>query len=287
MGGGNKEIMDIIANVNESKFKSEKQFIAYIDILGYEHLVKKYGTAKIAAIIDAEIKKSKYFAEGLTGDDFSKIILAQTNTTEADMSIRQKVFSDNFFFCTKGGWFNLVYLIPYLQNSLINYGIFIRGAMCYGEIYWDEDEKFICGDGLIYVHKLESVAAIYPRILIDGSFHDHIRASVSMLNEIYSDALTRSTGHLFGVDYDYHSFIDYLSYGHHLLVSRHNGKERNDKIESARKLFLDFLSHHRNILCENLRKNKSNINIHSKYLWCKRYHNNFCEQHHYTDYLIA
>lgn len=277
--------MDIITKVDESKFAPEKQFIAYIDILGYEHLMKKYGISKMAAIIDTAISKNRVTAEAFTRDSLSRENMTQIGATKTDMKIEQKVFSDNFFFCTKNNWFDLLSLIPLLQVSLMDYGIFIRGALCYGDIYYGD--SFICGVGLINAYKLESIVAIYPRILIDNSFYDQagIYLKKSEMGNAFS--LIEIMELFVNKDYDYNSFIDYLKHLYCFTVKLNRDMNYNSKSELQRESFSNFISFHRRVVSKNLHDYEGNMKIHSKYLWCKRYHNNFCEEHGYMDYIIT
>lgn len=224
-------------------FTPTKHFIAYVDILGYGHLIKERGITTMAKIIDEAIREARAFPEV--------------------KGVKQKVFSDNFLFCgtTEQEGIEIYKVVSYLQHTLILEGIFVRGAMCYGNISWSDD--FVCGDGLIDVYKLESIAAIYPRILVHDNFISHLEPMHKMYGKL---------------DDDYFHFVDYLKLCLSLIAY--------DDSEKTVEIILDYLALHRDLVVKNLLVYRGNTKIQEKYQWCKRYHNNFCKEHGFSDYLI-
>jgi len=236
--------------INEKKdFVGENRFIAYLDILGYESHIAKIGVSGLANVLNESIKQSK---EMITY--FQKANEERSDNYDFDI----KVFSDNFFFCTKKDWFGLALLSSLVQGGLMLSGILVRGSICYGEIYFSED--FVCGKGLIDAYKLESEIAIYPRIIIDSSYFDSVeKISTSNLDRLQK--LSRKSG-------DGYEFLDYMR--------RCLGDDR---------LVSDFLNVQKKHVEDNLKETENN-RVKQKYQWLKNYHNSFCKEHGYDEHLI-
>lgn len=233
--------------------KTKDCYIAYFDILGYAETIRKdnTNTALLGRISDC-IRTAK-----------TLIGIPTFPNNKSDMEM--KVFSDNFFFCTESEHIWLVTYISHLQMELITQGIFIRGAICYGNIFINED--FVYGKGLIDVYGLENKIAIFPRIIIDDSFIVALQKLKAPQTSVASDieSLYAST------DFDNNKYVDYL---------KHSYVNLGDCIA-----FKDFLLKHKKIICCNL-KEEADKSVLQKYNWCRTYHNNFCKKHDFNDYLI-
>ena len=252
-------------------------YISYFDILGYEHLLKKFGGALgLAKIMDkhingalTSIKTYSLFVEGFD---------------EKNLEIR--VFSDNFLIrskANKNGRLMLLSLVFALQTTMLSDHIFIRGSICKGELlFWD---KFVCGQGLIDAYKIESKLAIFPRIIVDKDFFHRDAESVICLENFISE------------DFDGLLFLDYLKYGMFLHeINRRDKDKISTIVENLNKHGIKampadnpgakLLEVHRERIWKNIAQNVNRPEVLHKYMWCLKYHNNFCEQYGY-DYLIT
>jgi len=237
-------------------FTASNYYIAYFDILGYEHMMKT----------DKDITNlSKKIYDAIEDIVLSKEVIADVYAERYDETndpnivhgeIRHKVFSDNFLICSKTNWSGLMYVAYNLQRFLIQEGLFIRGAICYGSLYFSED--FICGTGIISAYKLENEISIFPRVIIAESF----------LHAIEEDSLPEYSfiDEIIDFDFDNHAFINYLI----------------DYID-----YEAFLPTHKQVIERRLSEHKNNPRILQKYQWCKTYHNNFCNTNGFTEHLIS
>jgi len=222
----------------ENDFIPKKQFIAYLDILGYEQLIKEDGGAiKIAKKIDANIKG---------------IILSQSIFGEKEMKFNIKVFSDNFIICSETRGDIVFILANILQINLATDGIFINGSICYGTLLFNDN--FICGQGIIDAYKIQSEIAIFPRIIVDDSF-------ILKARNTWQGKIKR--------DFDGYAFVDYLR-----------------TIMGLEMEVIEFLSIHSYQIDMNIMFHALNPRVLQKYQWCKNYHNEFCKQYGYENYII-
>lgn len=149
-----------------SENKEKTYIIAFLDMLGIKKEVKSENSniiQKMNAVYEVIQKTIKNFNDKTKNKAYSKI--------------KTKIFSDNIAFVleTKDSYpdrmLNLQILVAVLiqiqKVILINFEILIRGAICFGELYFDE--TFLCGKALVNAYNLESNIAIYPRILLDKS----------------------------------------------------------------------------------------------------------------------
>jgi len=258
--------------MKSNEFPLEKYFIAYFDILGYEAKIAATaggnGTSEIAALINTAIQFAEKGAETLGTLAF------QSNGMPTD-GIKLKVFSDNFFLCTKDNEFELLQLVANIQLFLINADIFIRGALCYGDLFFDS--KFVFGPGLIHAYKLESEIAIFPRIVVDDSYIEN--CSLHAYPESASDEIRQALDGLglLKMDSDGYRFSNYLDTMYMIF---------GEGPPQTKSLFITSLKAHKKYIEANLSINTNRLRILQKYQWCKNYHNEFCKQHELLEYII-
>ena len=148
--------MDILGfknDINQKWNKEKKQLIKKITSLKKHILVKQVNPLSLP-------KK------------FQKDVFQKTT--------RLFTFSDSFIICIQDNpnSFNLGVLgiISYLGNiwrELIKYGYTIRGAIDFGDIYWDITNVF--GPALITAYELESKCAKTSRVIISSSFNNKLK----------------------------------------------------------------------------------------------------------------
>lgn len=241
-----------------SDFTPKPYYIAYFDVLGYEtHAKTDAETAKFAEKISEIIELQKTIS--YTSNEIQEIFKNEKSPIEL------KIFSDNFLLYTEKSAYELATMTQALQRSMsTGHGIFIRGALYYGNLF--VNSEFLVGNGLEKAYKLESQIAIYPRVLIDETFFN-------ATTEVRREAIKR----LQKKDFDGFFFLDYLQspIKNKVFVESMIEEERNFVIAHCRQIK------------ENLDTYKSNKRVLQKYLWCKNYHNQFCEENGYKEFLIT
>ena len=258
-------------------------FIAYLDILGYKSIFEgttiysKFGT-NAATGEEVLFAQDKALTPYLFSNDIEHYIATSKNLLNMfNVDIKQKVFSDNFLFCTTNDWTELLVFVTILQALFVEQGIFIRGSLCHGDLHYSED--FISGSGLIKAVELESNAKS-PRIIIDNSFYEAASKIVSSENGT-SDTMdslfawSEKVGYCIK-DSDGKAIVDYL--GNLRVNVSGDATDGYLNLESVLSRHKFWISHYANAT--------QIMGVFDKYKWCMDYHNNFCTQYGYTDFLI-
>jgi len=238
---------------NGNKFEPAPHYIAYLDILGYKEKIGKDGenAAHLAEIIDSHIKRAK------------RISLNEETKEDSQGSIKLKAFSDNILLCTETNWAVLYSLVAVLQGRMIEDGIFIRGSLTYGSLYFDTE--FLCGQGIILAHEIESEISIYPRVVVHKTYMDAVDKYLKTLNApLHTKDAFEYHGAISQVfcDFDGYMVLDYL------LSSNQLAPYQDKKNEITKR--------HKEEIVKNLQIKKERVR--QKFLWCKNYHNNFIER---------
>jgi len=252
--------------MDADKLDTEDYFIAYLDILGYKENVlkeeKNSDNAFLNTIIEC-IEASEYFVNN------SKKINEKAE-------IKMKIFTDNFFYCTKRDYLALLNIISILQALFIHKNIFIRGALYYGKLYCDNN--IIYGKGIMDAYEIESEIAVFPRVIIDDTFfHGALGIELGKYpNDATLEKIMNVLKTHYCIDFDYSKFIDYIG----------NIKLTLDSIPPGiiNFEFDKLLSDHAKYIKENLKTN--NRRKKQKYQWCAIYHNDICVKYKYNDLKI-
>lgn len=137
----------------------KKGFVVFLDVLGFKNMVKndRPKIKKYLDIVYEEIEKlqkidDKNEIKSIVISD--SIILSVDAKDDAHQNIN--IFS------------NLCLFVAFVQEALSLNNIWLRGAISYGDTFFDETRKQIVGDGYINAYLLESSHAIYPRVIIDN-----------------------------------------------------------------------------------------------------------------------
>lgn len=220
-----------------------------------------------------------------------------------DLDIKMKIFSDNLILCAKDSWAGVIMLAGFVQTEFIKKGIFVRGALHHGSLFWDNE--IVSGKGLVEAYELEASAAIYPRIIASDKFIDRAIKS-EPFRARYPKTNDRKTALAkLGLrqDRDYFEFIDYFRA---LKISmdyvfkhgvpddifedekeRYGYKTKEEMVEKWTAEFKELMEANKEFITENLHKYKGKTSIQNKYFWCKEYHNNFCESNGYKEFVIT
>jgi hypothetical protein len=142
------------------------------------------------------------------------------------------------------------------RNFNGQYGIFIRGCITQGNMFYDG--KFVYGKGIIDAYNIENKWASYPRILIDNDIVDFIIQDGTLYNLI---------GKFIVKDEEDRYFIGYLN-----------------MTDRAYMCFAFYLKCHKKLVEAWLASDLPD-EIREKYIWCKKYHNFVCKEYQ-VDYMI-
>ena len=130
----------------------ENKFVAFLDVMGFSNLVNA-GTVE-----DLE-------------SYFEKITEVLDKLKQDKAEIKSFLISDSIILIAPPGLTGLIQLlwaIRRIQSAILWRKILLRGAVSYGQVYYNDKENIIVGKGFIRAYLLEQ-EAIYPRVIIDPS----------------------------------------------------------------------------------------------------------------------
>jgi hypothetical protein len=128
------------------------KYVAFIDVMGFSNLVNKGNIDNLESY-------------------FSKITDVLDRIRVDKESIESFLISDSIILIapdTIDGLKQLLAAIRRIQSALLWRKILLRGAVSYGQIYYNADKNIVVGKGFIKAYLLES-EAIFPRVIIDPS----------------------------------------------------------------------------------------------------------------------
>ncbi|MBD5504069.1 MAG: hypothetical protein HDR09_10100 [Lachnospiraceae bacterium] len=159
---------------NKSVKPIKEYYIAYFDLLGYKNFFKtnpeKAGDF-LNTIYEAIQNTKKYIQEVN-----SSFIIGEIEK----VSIKTKIFSDNFLLCLERSFDSMEYLrfLTFIsivadiqRNFILQYDLSLRGGITIGMLSVNND--FIFGEGLIEAVALEETAK-YPRIIMSKTVLDYV-----------------------------------------------------------------------------------------------------------------
>lgn len=152
----------------------EDRLCLFIDILGFKSHIEE------SAKPDDKDAKGSYRPFTVTRLHSALSVIDRAMTFEIDGIVNKpgttkKVtqFSDSvvasYRIDEKSALFDMLYDIYLLQVHLIQYGIFVRGAITIGKLY--HDDKLIFGPALVEAAELEKLA-MYPRVILSQEVID-------------------------------------------------------------------------------------------------------------------
>ncbi|MBI4976847.1 MAG: hypothetical protein HZC28_05160 [Spirochaetes bacterium] len=187
---------------------------------------------------------------------------------------------------------NTLYYIYYFMTTLQyelfqRHGVFIRGSIVHGKIFYSSDENLIFGPALIKAHAIAEKHGMPPLIYVDKSvfdvFNNDPKALISDSNYIgtpekdYYDSTWDSIKTSFFSTYTdikgiEHTYCDYLFNGLGFASSKmETYKEINDA-------YPKLLQEHKSVIMRCLAYYNDD-SILSKYYWLARYHNRTILRH--------
>jgi hypothetical protein len=141
----------------------ELRYCAFLDILGFTELIRDVGSRVEFTVVRDLLRKihqpSTYDTAGTA--DFRA-------TTISDAIALSSSFSAN-------GLAAIIDTINSLVLSALEAGYFMRGGLCRGQLYHDNDMVF--GEAFITAHRIESSIARYPRIMVTKQVYEEALGS--------------------------------------------------------------------------------------------------------------
>ena len=231
--------------MTENKFEFPqpfpKQNVAFIDVLGFSELVFKSQHAQL----------EQYFRT------ITDILSEMKSENSKIQSIN---ISDSIILIIPeglNGFQRLVKAVRKIQRKLLFRNILIRGAISFGEVYFDDARNIIVGKGYIRAYLLEQ-EAVYPRVIIDPA----------LMTEMGKDRvglLEMMNGNL---NFDPHS--NYI-FNHNNFTSIENDAIFVDYAYSLRED--GRISEINGKVYNNIKKNLySEQKLYSKYNWLRNYY---------------
>ena len=193
---------------NIKKFKGVG-FVCFIDVLGFSNDILKNWKRKTSNPLDKILSVKKRipgFTHDGNDDDSNGAILA-------NFACRINTISDSFTICfgfknDMGLWdfaFGLDVILKnllYVWSTFIRNGYSIRGAIDYGDIYWDENE--LIGPALINAYRFESEVAKTSRVVVSSNLNRVLKDLFSIQRSTMIDRLMRK----FRKDIDGYIIVD-------------------------------------------------------------------------------
>ena len=132
----------------------EDKIVAFIDILGFTSLVMSINT-------HPEVHDRLLYALKLI-----KSRKAPELSDFTDYQIEVSVFSDSIALSTNcDNLWGIIWSCGSLQAEILKVGVLTRGGISKGKTFHEDD--ILYGEGMINAYRIESKAAIYPRIVLD------------------------------------------------------------------------------------------------------------------------
>ena len=141
----------------------QDRIVAFIDILGFGALV-------VSLTEQPELHERLFYA--LTHIKSYEKTSQMDNTAHSDLAV--SVFSDSIAMSAEKHNFNkIIWASGWLHAQLLGSGILTRGGISFGKTVHTDD--ILYGEGMLKAYKIESNAAVYPRIVVDPAIVDQIK----------------------------------------------------------------------------------------------------------------
>ena len=183
--------------VIDGKVQYKERYVAFIDILGFKHMVKEslmsnecfdkivdgmdiFWTEKVSNDLDADFVASLRNGRRITSFSDSIVISYDAKAVDA-------------------GYF-LLSDLAYITLKLLDRKIMIRGGAAFGKLV--HDEKYCFGPAMNAAYYLESSVAVYPRIVLDENYKIYPIKSVNGIKIDENQYVT--------TDDDGNRFVDFM-----------------------------------------------------------------------------
>lgn len=264
----------------------EPYIVAFIDILGFKDIVNKSEseTNEFNKILDV-LNKFKGIEKPETWKEANILVdieecAQKKNLSEFDISgiVKCNCFSDCITVFVNADtninerFSTLVAFLSKISCELLQDGIFIRGAITYGNLYINNDASVFFGKAMNKAYTLESTIAVYPRILLSKEI-------VSVLNYPILEKRNR---------YPYHQYIERFNdgtVGFTPLIFFQVMQSASDIFNET--TFHEALTRARYSIIDAIDNNIDNPHLYEKYSWLRdRYNNLYVNAPYHKDIII-
>ena len=234
-----------------------KSYVAFLDVLGFKNLI--YSNKKV----DKE-KVESYFGIVNSAIDYLK-------TIDEKKDIGSIVISDSIVLSVPFGnskqenvekLRQLSIAIALIQFALSLKDIWLRGAISFGNTYFDKNNNQVVGEAYINAYLLEEKLAITPRVILDNKILKELsfKSAALLIKEVNS--------------------IEVDNWGIDVLYDWDNVKNGSIVLEKDIPIFIDYLDFatsvlkegHIDTIIENIEKNMyNNTNLYKKFKWLSTY----------------
>ena len=230
------------SSISQNKFlnkknilKTKSYIILYLDVLGYKDDIERTDEHHYLKKFDRMINQIIYAENSKIDNPFFAAFEPK--------KVLYRMFSDNVIVAIKMSEYEyenaikIQYMIKLAANieyySAIRYGIFVRGSLTIGNLYYSN--KYIYGNGLIRAYMLENVAK-YPLVLVDDSVINYFKEinSQKKYKKPSKDEL-KNVYNIMVQKIDYYNFIE----NEEILEHKKKINECINNIEDSEKF--DFL----------------------------------------------
>lgn len=154
------------------KLTFRKSYVAYLDVLGFKDMVKKNRKNEIEKyfnVLNEEIDNLRKIEEKSL---INFLIVSDSVVLEIPLETNDKTINVNQLR-------QLCIAIGKIQERLALENIWIRGAVSYGDTYFDNSKGQIVGQAYIDAYLLQEEIAINPRVIIDSKIINDLGFSSS------------------------------------------------------------------------------------------------------------
>lgn len=237
---------------NNDECEYRPAIVTFLDILGFKEIIAQRSAKEVE-----EIVRLVRFHAGSEDEENYIYGLAEHNWTRnvffSDSVVRVRPYDSEY---SEGSLFHEILDLVHAQAELSRMNVFVRGGVTVGKIRCRDNVLF--GPAMNRAYELESIKAIYPRIIIGEE----------VLEQWVEDKRLRNADH--NIDYEI-SFLEGMiaeDDGVYFVDYLRGFDGEADTEDDYRKLLETHKKHTVNAI--NKSKNKK---VKSKYKWLSGYHN--------------
>lgn len=144
----------------EADIRYEKSFVAFLDVLGFKQMIKSKDLTQINQYFGIVESAVRYLKNIPSKKNINSIVISDSIILSAPYTDTNE---DNLEMLRQ-----LCMAIGLIQQSLAIKGIWLRGAICYGDTYFDSINSQIVGPAYVEAYLLEEKLAVNPRVILDS-----------------------------------------------------------------------------------------------------------------------
>jgi len=268
--------IDLNAKIN---IQYDKSYVAFLDVLGFKNLVSSSKKSD-------KNKLDQYFGVVNSAIDYLSQIQSKQQIGIGSIIISDSVIlsvpmgqdaNDNLYRLR-----HLCVAVGIIQQFLAIKDIWLRGAISYGNTYFDSVKSQVVGPAYINAYLLEENTAVWPRVILDSKIIEELEFQSATQ---FIDAMNQSDN----------GGMHFENWGSSILYSwRYPDGKNVTLIEQDVALFIDYLSpivekNGKNLLriIKNVEQNLyKDTKLYKKFRWIADYLRSICERECKNDNII-